>query len=325
MKKYAIFGAGNLAISFVKGMLKKGISPKQILMIISKDSKRDLKFFTERGITVSCSVKDIPEGATLLFLVKPTGSGYILDQLSKISISVGQEIISMVSGLGSEQIRKVVLPGCRIIIGTTNTNIAYCKGVIAATAKSELFENLGVFIEIEEEALLNYIIGIGTNNALFAQAILLCYKENSAHVSMKYWIQELKSVLVDAKYKGNIPAQYTIPLKYLRIVTEIFCNEPFFYRFNDARILIYTSIISTCDALIEMEVLNESAIKDFIRMVATKNGCTEKGINKTTSVEQLTNQQHVADEVFMPIVIAGGTFQVTAKESIECYKPKLAV
>ncbi|MEK7585631.1 MAG: NAD(P)-binding domain-containing protein [Patescibacteria group bacterium] len=313
--KIAIIGNGKLAKAIVSGLLlSPNISPSDILVIKRVIKKDEHCFFKSLGVNVSTKMKDVSTASCIILAVTPLGSDYVVRGLSKVSL-INHKVISFVSGLLRNQIRKDPTK-YRIIQATCNTNIAYRKGIICATGQSTVLSDLGqVFLE-SPKRITRSIVTIGSGNGFDCRALYIGYISSGTQKSLREWLTRLLAVVKDRNQMAlQIEDEYAIIRKYLRNKSKVFCNNQFTYgRTAGTRSRI--TMQSTIEALLSMDGdINLDSIRTLFDTVVTKGGCTEKGINMISSVEDLLSFEKL-EEAFLLVWQRAILFKKDVRTSI---------
>lgn len=311
-----IIGNGKLAKALVLGLTRSGFHSSNILIIRRQNSSSDFTFFTSRGIRVSTNMQECVSSQHIFLTVSPGGSGEIIAEIQKVRFNpdLHYEIISLVSDLSRRDIKKAVGPtDCTIIRATCNTNIAFGKGLICATDDSILFSSLGrVTIELPNWVLRS-IVTVGSGNAFDCVALKLCYEVSSGNKTLYNWLCGLRCVL---SASSPLTEEYVHIARYLENKTKIFRNEQFRYSRDLAEVRSIVTLRSTVDALLAQgEGITIDDILSLMKTVITEGGCTEKGINLVSSIEEILSFECL-DQAFSLVWKRAKLFRKDTKQSI---------
>lgn len=154
---YGFLGAGHLAATMIKGLIKSGVSPEKILVSSPHSAQR---LSTEIGV-VSVSESELIEKSDLLVFA------FLPQQLSTIIQTIGTDKFSdrlIVSLLGSTTVSQLqnLLPAARIVRAMPNINAEFNRSttaVVAAPSASDhdrqlvdtFFAKIGSLTELPEE------------------------------------------------------------------------------------------------------------------------------------------------------------------------------
>jgi pyrroline-5-carboxylate reductase len=162
-KKIAIIGGGNLGTAIAEGLIQSGfVMPKHI--IITKRNTGTLHELERKGVLVSDDNKEAIRFAELLILaVKPFQVDDILASLKGDLDTKKHVLISVVTGITTDHILKVVDKKIPIIRAMPNTAIAIQQSMTCISYRdvkkddleyvNELFNQLGKVAVIEEKLM----------------------------------------------------------------------------------------------------------------------------------------------------------------------------
>ncbi len=318
--KIAIIGNGKLAKSIVLGLLKSGFKPGQIIVIGRETS--DLEWFSKK-VNISRNMEEIATASHIIIAVTPDGCGDTLVRIRDVNLQRlwGYEIISFTSGLLTEQISNVIPENVlhRTIAATCNTNIAYGHGIICSTRDSNLLRFLvgeNLYIERNQEKIINYIVSIGSFNALHCVGVDLA--KTKSRMPLSKWIDCADYSLSNFNFPDQIHSkdpQYVIK-EYLCNVSRIFSRN-FYHNVSQSERMALGTFKSTLQTLRAMiNEGNADPVANLRSTVVTRGGCTEKGVNKILTPDQLTSRKFMEEEVVMPILNVANNFPRIATESI---------
>ncbi len=177
-KKIAFIGAVNMAFAIICGLIKKGISPTQIIAC-NKNNQARRQELSELGITINLSNQEAVKLADVIVLaVKPQMMSEVCNEFSDIDFS-DKWVISIAAGISIHRL-ETLLPTAKNIIRTMpNTPALIGEGVTGLFAKSNvnltakqvtetLINAVGKCYWVEEEHKLNQITAItGSSPAYF--------------------------------------------------------------------------------------------------------------------------------------------------------------
>lgn len=162
-EKLAIIGGGNMGSAIIRGLIKKGHSPSDILLLeIAKKKREELKNTYNISVTdkIDNSIKDYP---SIIIAVKPQNIENVLDNLSDY-VSEKNLLISVAAGVCTAFFVKRLEK--KIPIVRTMPNIAAQVGEAAVALCSneyvseqhlqraiKIMESIGTVIQIDEKQI----------------------------------------------------------------------------------------------------------------------------------------------------------------------------
>ena len=176
MEKTGFIGIGNIASAIIGGGLANGILSANSLILYDIDASK-LSPFSQKGIAVAKSIKELANTAEILFLtVKPQILMSVLQEL-KPHISDNTLIISPVAGIKINKINLALGGNKKIIRVMPNTPLMYSAGATAIavgdgitneeTAFCEkIFASSGVTAILPEEQI-DAVTGISGSSPAF--------------------------------------------------------------------------------------------------------------------------------------------------------------
>ncbi|MEP7278165.1 MAG: pyrroline-5-carboxylate reductase [Bacteroidota bacterium] len=176
-KKIAIIGGGNLGTAIAEGLIQSGfISPKHI--IITKRNIASLQHLERKGVLVSDNNEDALRFADLVILaVKPFQVESILDGLKATLNTKKHVIVSVITGVGIDDILKMTAKKIPVVRAMPNTAIAIQESMTCISYRDvdkdvldyimELFNQLGRVVAIEEK-LMNAATVLGACGTAYA-------------------------------------------------------------------------------------------------------------------------------------------------------------
>ncbi len=341
----AIIGNGKLTKSLVAGFINSGMNLHEILVLGREQS--DLTFFEQKGIPVSRNILDAKKVPTIILSVTPAGIGTQLRRLKKLKIQkpkrsnespyrffVEQKIISISSGTNIEVFAKIldVHPGS-IVKATMNTNVEFLKGIIRLSGihdgmrgpkdyvineTEKLFSELGKVEIVSSQELTRSIATVGAMNALDVKALSIIIKNKysklvyESNEGLRTILQTFRMHLGQKLMDGNL-LHYAMLHKYIH--NKALVLEKTGYTKENALKLSFQTIGSTLDSLLAKDDLCLQSFEKMIHGVATKGGCTEKGINLMQTINDLFDEKKFWN-VLRPIYRKTKKFKKEAQKSI---------
>lgn len=335
-KKIVIIGNGKLAKSLVEGFLRAQI-PCENIILIKPRKNSNVDWFSKKGIHTSDDYYHVYSADYILLAVTPAGSA---PTLKSIHACRGKQLgrdaifISFVSGLSITRISTALhFHLGNIIRATTNTNIAYNKGIICASAvhngmvscksaikvSAKLLQLLGIVIEENTKELTKSITTVGSMNAIDATALKISYLqtiESDCSLpawSFRSWLTHI-FVEIDAK-KSFSPTYATVHIyNYLKAKEEALVAA-LGYSPTQGKLRSLQTLKSTIEALLSHENITTDSVEELITTVVTKGGCTEQGIGRITAKKLQENPVQLLTEVFTIIHRRAKKFNFDVKKS----------
>lgn len=182
MEKICIIGSGNIGLSLARGLVAKNYcQPGQITL-----TRRNLAHLAEEkqaGFQISNrNARAIEHADIIVLAVLPQQLDQVLTEISTVIDTDRQLLISVVSGVKCEDIRKKIgqaqarvvraMPNTAISIGQSMTCIAGDDGNTADMNQvNQLFENVGAVIQIQEDLMTAATALCACGTAFFLRAI----------------------------------------------------------------------------------------------------------------------------------------------------------
>jgi pyrroline-5-carboxylate reductase len=177
----AILGSGNIGLSLAKGLVKAGICKPQQITLTRRNSGA-LAAFAEAGYhTTDNNLKAVRKADFVVLAVLPQQLNKLLDEIKPSIKPDKQLIISVITGVTCNDIRKQLDLNIQIIRAMPNTAISIgqsmtCIATDNGTTKSinfvkSLFETVGVTIQINEELMTSATALCACGIAFFLRAI----------------------------------------------------------------------------------------------------------------------------------------------------------
>jgi pyrroline-5-carboxylate reductase len=162
MKSITIIGGGNLGRAIAEGLIVKKYC-KASEITITRRNLGPLEDLKKKGVKISSdNVRSISHANIILLCVKPFQAKEVLREITS-SVKKSQIIVSMVSGVGAEEISSLLkskisvfraMPNTAVAIGESMTCISAYKAQEEELARvKELFEQVGKAIIIDEKLM----------------------------------------------------------------------------------------------------------------------------------------------------------------------------
>jgi pyrroline-5-carboxylate reductase len=180
-KNIAILGSGNIGLSLAKGLVKAGIyEPAQITL--TRRNISALSSLTEAGYQATVNNMEAVKGADIVVLaVLPQQLNKLLDEIKPALDANRHLLISVISGVNCQDVRKYLgfdiqvvraMPNTAIAIGQSMTCIATDSGSEAnINLVKSLFDTVGITIQINEELMTSATALCACGIAFFLRSI----------------------------------------------------------------------------------------------------------------------------------------------------------
>lgn len=159
-RKIAIIGAGNLGQSIAEGLVEQDVAHAENIMLTKRDSSA-LDGLRKKGFqTLSDNVKAVSMADTVLLCVQPDHLSGVLQEINS-ALKPGQLLISVITGIGIDQIANQLSQPVAIVRAMPNTAIAIGESMTCLSSTDqhglevakELFDALGKTVVIEESLM----------------------------------------------------------------------------------------------------------------------------------------------------------------------------
>ncbi|MFI5139756.1 MAG: pyrroline-5-carboxylate reductase [Sphingobacteriales bacterium] len=218
----AILGSGNIGLSLAKGLVKAGIcKPQQITL--TRRNVSALSALAEAGyLATDNNLKAVRKADFIVLAVLPQQLNKLLEEIKPSIKSEKQLLISVVSGVTCEDIRKQLDLNVQVIRAMPNTAIAIgqsmtCIATDTGTTKNvnyvkALFETVGVTIQINEELMTSATALCACGIAFFLRSIRAASQGGTeigfhAHDALKMAAQTAKGAADLLLQLGSHPEQ----------------------------------------------------------------------------------------------------------------------
>ena len=177
----AILGSGNIGISLAKGLVKSGICrPQQICL--TRRNVDALTVMADAGYhTSDNNIKAVRKADFVILAVLPQQLNKLLDEIKDAVKHEKQLVVSVISGVSCNDIRKKLDMDIQVIRAMPNTAIAIgqsmtCIATDTGTPKNvnivkSLFDTVGVTIQINEELMTSATALCACGVAFFLRSI----------------------------------------------------------------------------------------------------------------------------------------------------------
>ncbi|WP_425426281.1 pyrroline-5-carboxylate reductase [Tuberibacillus calidus] len=165
VEKLAFIGAGSMTEAIICGILKKGFIRPENIFVTNKDNRKRLeRLATQYNVRCSNDKKEtVKDANTIILAVKPKDAKVAMAAIAPY-IDVDQRLISVVAGVSSDFISRVMEKPVAVIRAMPNTSAAVGKSATAIApgkyASSEdlqwakrLFETIGSVVIVSEDRL----------------------------------------------------------------------------------------------------------------------------------------------------------------------------
>ena len=180
-KKTAVLGSGNIGMSLAKGLVKADYCRAEEITL----TRRNLQHLTEQtpfGFQVSDkNFSAVFDSSIIIIAVLPQQLDQLLDEIAAAIDPEKHLVISIVSGVSCENIRKKLGNNVQVVRAMPNTAIAICQSmtcIATDNASSEnmeevtkMFETVGSVITINEDLMTSATALCACGVAFFLRAI----------------------------------------------------------------------------------------------------------------------------------------------------------
>lgn len=229
-KKIAFIGAGNMAEAMIRGLVRSGTPPDEIVCAEPRPERRD-EVAKKYGIEAVASNLAAAERADVVFLsVKPQMMDLALEEIAS-AVDARKLVVSIAAGITTAAIARKLGAGVRIVRAMPNTAAvvgaaatAICRGAHATEADLEhgrtLFQAVGTVVTVEEH-LLDAVTGLSGSGPAFLFLVVEALSDGGVkmglprHVSTALAAQTLvgagRMVLETGEHPGRLKDQVTSP------------------------------------------------------------------------------------------------------------------
>jgi pyrroline-5-carboxylate reductase len=218
--KVAILGGGNIGVSLAKGLISSGLyAPENI--IITRRRTHMISQLADEGVVVSSDNPAATRAARLVFLtVKPMQAKEVLKEITPELNHEKHILISLVTGLGSDEIKAITGDQLPVFLAMPNTALSLRESMTCIShgevkeADKEvvvnIFNHLGKCLTIPEE-LMGASTVLAACGVAFALRFLRSIAQGGieigfgAEVSTLIAAQTLKGAARLAQESGNHP------------------------------------------------------------------------------------------------------------------------
>ncbi|MCO5934990.1 pyrroline-5-carboxylate reductase [Mucilaginibacter sp. RB4R14] len=177
----AILGSGNIGLALAKGLVKAGIfTPQQITL--TRRNVPALSALADEGYNVTSSNADAVTKADIVVLaILPQQLNKLLDEIKPTTNQTKHLLISVVSGVSCQDIRKQLDLDVQVIRAMPNTAIAIGQSMTCIATDNaspanvslvlSLFDTVGVSIQINEELMTSATALCACGIAFFLRSI----------------------------------------------------------------------------------------------------------------------------------------------------------
>lgn len=179
--KIAILGSGNIGLSLAKGLVKAGIfEPSQITL--TRRNLSTLQPLQDEGFNISNNNFKAAQNADIIVVaVLPQQLNKLLEEIAPAVDANRHFIISVISGVSCNDIRKHLNSKVQVVRAMPNTAIAIAQSmtcIASDNASAEnmefvksMFDTVGVSIEINEELMTSATALCACGIAFFLRSI----------------------------------------------------------------------------------------------------------------------------------------------------------
>lgn len=161
--KATIIGAGNIGLALADGLLKSG-NCQAADITVTRRSAMALESLQQKGFAVTANNNEAVRNADLIFLcILPQQLNGVLDEIKEAVDAQNQLLVSVVTGVPTDDIKQRLDADVRIVRAMPNTamrvnNSMTCLSAANATASDmnlvqQIFNTMGTTIIINEEMM----------------------------------------------------------------------------------------------------------------------------------------------------------------------------
>ncbi len=330
--KIAILGNGKLTLSIVLDFIASGL--KDSLVVIGRDTS-NLTAFDKLGVRVSRKIEDAQEASFIFITVTPSALGEQLFRMRVLDIKFPTQVVSIVSGSNAYDIAQFlgIKQQC-VIVGTATANIQYGYGLLYFGRKANIQEDLTKLFRPSNKIvfgkfknIIKKVTAWGAMAGIDTKALILMYESLSDDLKVQCSLRQfLLLIKHHIKEQGinaysDIHPEVNIVVDYLQRKARIL-REVLGYGYSAGSHISVDSFYSTVCALLEIKDLTIDALHGHILKVATKGGCTEKGLALMKTIEDLSYEK--LKDIISAIHFRTSQFRKEARASIENERGRIA-
>jgi pyrroline-5-carboxylate reductase len=169
IEEVGFIGGGNMAEALIRGLIASGVSPERITVAELMSERRVFLEHSYAVATTECSADVVAAHSLIVLAVKPQVVEAVLQPISTL-FGGDKCLISILAGVSTTKIEKIVNDGARVIRVMPNTPAligAGAAGLCGGTnvtqadldAACSLFESVGV-AKVVSESLLDAVTGL---------------------------------------------------------------------------------------------------------------------------------------------------------------------
>jgi len=162
-EKIAVLGGGNIGTAFAKGLLKSKLFDAENI-IVTRRRLSMLHSLAEKGVITSSDNTMAVKAANIIILaVKPQQAPEILQETAPFLDPEKHIILSLVTGIGTAQIKEMAQTNCPVFLAMPNTALSICESMTCLAHDDEpeasrekivnLFNHLGHCQVIPEDLM----------------------------------------------------------------------------------------------------------------------------------------------------------------------------
>lgn len=329
---FAIVGSGKLAKAFAVffTFFFKLEDRKQILFIGPQKSS-GLKHFGDLGFSTSHDYQLLATVQSIIIAVAPVGIGTVLFNLKYIQFQpeFDQYIVCIVSGVRKASFRDYAgFDLKKLVIATTDTNISSGNGMIIMNGDSMSpyylraqteFKMFGIVKATTPTKVRKSITLVGSWAAFNAKALWVSYCASGVTGSFTDWLFRLYENYSEITTSGKPVQEYTVLNSYLAAFVRVL--KRFGYRnsettsaaFNHAKDILFGTLVT----FLSEGVTDAEGVTEYIAKVASKDGCTERGIGKVNTPADFASPALLTTTALTINQVVKDVFPVRIGDSIE--------
>lgn len=218
-EKIAILGGGNIGMALARGLVKSG-QYKHEDITLTRRRKRNVEKINEEGFLGLQSNLEAVQGASIIVLaILPQTLGEVLEEIKK-SVTTDQLIVSVISGVTTQDIKNILKKNVPVVKAMPNTAIAIQQSMTCVAAKNsdykhieravELFDTVGQTVVIDESQMTAATALCACGVAFFLRSIRAATQGGTeigfhAHDALKMAVQTALGAAALLEQNGSHP------------------------------------------------------------------------------------------------------------------------
>ncbi len=329
---FAVIGTGKLAkafaIFFVFLLSKK---QRKNVLFIGPQKTSNLDYFKKLGFSVSNDYQLVANVRSVVIAVAPGGIGDVLFALkyAQLQPDFDQYFVVIVSGVRKAPFTEEAgINRHKLIIATTDTNISSGNGLMVMNGEGtspyfqraqEEMKMFGTVQATSPTKVRKSITFVGSWAAFNAKDLWVSYITSGVTCSFTDWLFELYERYDEIINAKKIIPEYAGVQQYIRAMVPVL--KRFGYRNHDRTRTAFNHItkilFNTVLTFLAEGVTDEEGVRLYIERVASKDGCTERGIGKINTPADFASPTLLTTTGLTINQVVKDVFPVRVSESIE--------